>query len=205
MGLYEKHVLPHVINLCCGLEPIMRQRQKVVPLATGRVLEVGLGTGLNLPFYNADAVDHIYGLEPSPDMRKRAQKAVDAAAVPVELIDLHGEEIPLDDHSVDTVVMTYTLCTIPQTEIALRQMARVLKPGGRLLFCEHGAAPDAAVRKWQDRVNPYWRKIGGGCNLNRAIPDLIAQGGFTVSGLETLYLPGWRPATYNYWGAATPR
>jgi len=183
----------------------MRQREKIVPLAEGRVLEIGLGSGLNLPYYDPEKVDKLWGLEPSPEMRRMAQPIIEAAPVDVELIDLPGEEIPLEDKTVDTIVTTYTLCTIPETEQALRQMARVLKPGGRMLFCEHGAAPDASVRRWQDRLNPIWKRIGGGCHLNRDIPKVIDQGGFEVVDLETMYLPGFRFAGFNYWGAATAR
>jgi len=202
MGLYENYVLPRLIHFACSQEPDMRQREKVVPLATGRVLEIGMGSGLNLSYYDPEKVDVVLGLEPSAAMRKMARKAVASSPVPIEFIDLPGEEIPLEDNSVDTVLVTFTLCTIPETELALRQMARVLKPGGELIFCEHGAAPDEAVRKWQDRVNPLWKRIGGGCNLNRVIPDLITQGGFKIQGLETMYLPGWKPASFQYWGTA---
>jgi len=183
----------------------MRQRQKLVPLAKGRVLEVGIGSGLNLPFYNADAVAEVWGLEPSPEMTSMAAEAAKQVSVDVEFVAAGAEEIPLDSASFDTVVVTYSLCTIPDGETALREMARVLRPGGRLLFCEHGAAPDASVRRWQDRINPVWKRLGGGCNLNRDIPDLIRRGGFEITGMETMYLPGWRPATFNYWGSAAVR
>ncbi len=132
-----------------------------------------------------------------------AEEAARSMSFDVEFIGLPGEEIPLEDNSVDTVLITYTLCTIPETEPALRGMARVLKPGGELIFCEHGVAPDETVRRWQDRINPIWKRLGGGCHLNRAIPDLIEQGGFRIKGIETMYLPGWRPASFNYWGTAT--
>jgi ubiquinone/menaquinone biosynthesis C-methylase UbiE len=122
----------------------------------------------------------------------------------VEFLGLPCEEIPLDDRSVDTVLMTYTLCTIPETERAVRGMKRVLKPGGRLIFCEHGAAPDASVRRWQDRINPLWKRISGGCHTNRAIPQLIEAGGFRIENIDTMYIPGWRPLTFNYWGTAVP-
>ncbi len=181
----------------------MRQRKKVVPRARGRVLEIGIGSGLNLPFYDASQVSKLWGLDPSPEMTRMAETAARSAPFEVEFIGLPGEEIPLEDSSVDTVLMTYTLCTIPDTESALRQMARVLRPGGELIFCEHGAAPDPRVRRWQHRIDPVWKRFGGGCHLNRAIPSLIKQGGFKVNELDTMYLPGWRPATFNYWGSAS--
>ncbi len=202
MSLYEKYVLPKCLHWACNIKPIRRQREKVVPLAEGRVLEIGIGSGLNLPFYNREKVDKLWGLEPAVAMRRQAEQRAAQLNMDVEFLDLPGEEIPLEDDSVDTVLMTYTLCTIPDAERALRGMARVLRPGGRLIFCEHGAAPDESVRRWQDRINPLWKKIGGGCNVNRPIPDLIQQGGFRIGSIETMYLPGWRPLTFNYWGTA---
>ena len=181
----------------------MLQREKVVPKAHGVVLEVGIGSGLNIPFYDANRVTKVLGLDPSPDITRIARKAAAEAAVDVEFIDLPGEEIPLDDNSVDTVLFTYTLCSIPDTEAALRNMARVLKPGGELLFCEHGAAPDPKVRSWQDRIDPAWGHVAGGCHLNRDIPTLIEQGGFNISGIKKEYLPGPKFLTFNYRGSAT--
>ena len=180
----------------------MRQREKLVPLASGRVLEVGMGSGLNLPFYDARRVTKVWGLEPSPEMSKMASAAVEAVAFDVEFVSAGGEQIPLDSESFDTVLMTFTLCTIPDAERALREIARVLKRGGQLLFCEHGAAPDAGVRRWQNRINPLWRRLAGGCHLNRDIPGLIRRGGFEITRMDTMYIPGWRPASFNYWGAA---
>jgi ubiquinone/menaquinone biosynthesis C-methylase UbiE len=205
MGIYAKYVLPHVLHLACGVESCAKQREKVVPLASGEVLEIGVGSGLNLPFYDASRITRLWGLEPSAEMRALASDAVDGLPFKFEFIDLPGEEIPLEANSVDTVLVTYTLCTIAETEPALRGMARVLRPGGKLIFCEHGAAPDADVRRWQDRLNPVWKRFGGGCNLNREIPDLIREGGFEIDHLESMYLPGWRLAEFNYWGSASPR
>lgn len=205
MGLYDRYVLPKVVHLACGLKPQMRQREKVVPRAHGRVLEVGIGSGLNLPYYDAAKVSKVWGLDPSPEMTRMARRAADALPFEVEFIGLPGDEVPLEDDSVDTVVMTYTLCTIPDTSAALRQISRVLRPGGELIFCEHGAAPDTSVRRWQDRINPLWKRLGGGCNLNRAIPTVLETGGFKITSLDTMYIPGWRPASFNYWGAAVPQ
>lgn len=205
MGLYRRYILPRVINFTCGLKPSMRQREKVVPRARGRVLEVGIGSGLNLQFYDSTKVSKVWGLDPAPEMTRMAKRAARSVPFEVEFIGLPGDEIPLDDDSVDTVLVTYTLCTIPDTIPALRQMSRVLRPGGELIFCEHGAAPDASVRRWQDRLNPIWKRLGGGCNLNRPIPALIEAGGFRIRSLDTMYIPGWRPASFNYWGTAVPR
>ncbi len=202
MGFYENHILPHVINLACGVKPVRRQREKVVPSAQGKVLEVGMGTGLNMPYYNGDLVDVIYGLEPNAKSCEMAADPILKAGLNVDFIGLDGQEIPLDNNSVDTVVLTYTLCTIPDARKAVKEMRRVLKPGGKLLFSEHGKAPDEAVRKWQERINPMWKILGGGCNLNRNIPDLIKNGDFTIEALDEMYLPGPKFATYTYWGSA---
>jgi SAM-dependent methyltransferase len=205
MGLYDRFILPRVVHFTCGLKPNMRQREKVVPNARGRVLEVGIGSGLNFPFYDPSKVTMVWGLDPSPEMTAMAQRAARSLPFKVEFIGLPGDEIPLEDDSVDTVLVTYTLCTIPDTVAALRQMRRVLRPGGELIFCEHGAAPDAGVRRQQDRLNPIWKRLSGGCNLNRPIPDLIDAGGFRIERLDTMYIPGWRPACFNYWGSAISR
>ncbi|MCB1689837.1 MAG: class I SAM-dependent methyltransferase [Halioglobus sp.] len=203
MGFYDKYVLPRFINCACGTKPIMKQREKVVPLARGTVLEIGIGTGLNLPLYDASTVDRVIGLDPSEASWELAGARAAHLDFDVEFIGLPGEQIPLEDASVDTVLVTFALCTIPDPVTALKGMARVLRPGGRLVFCEHGKAPDSSVCKWQDRINPYWRRFAGGCNLNRDIPGLLEEGGFAVSELQNAYLPGTpRIAGYNYWGSA---
>ncbi len=204
MSFYEEHCLPHLIHCACGQKIIQRQRAEIVPVAEGRVLEVGMGSALNIPFYDPDRVELVWGLEPSPAMRRKAHKNLRQAPFEVQLLDLPGEEIPLDDHSVDTILLTYTLCTIPDWRVAMQQMRRVLRPGGKLLFCEHGAAPDARIRKWQNRVNPLWKKVAGGCNLNRPIPELIETGGFSIQSLDSGYLPGPKFAAFNYRGIAKP-
>jgi ubiquinone/menaquinone biosynthesis C-methylase UbiE len=204
MSFYEERVLPHIITKLCSSSPNQKQRQKIVPLAEGRVLEIGFGSGLNVPFYDTSKVERIWGLEPSAGMRAKAKPLVDASSLEIEFIDLPGEEIPLDTNSADTVLVTYTLCTIPDAIAALEGMRRVLKPGGRLLYCEHGQAPDESVRRWQNRINPSWRKVAGGCNMNRDIPAVLEAGGFKVQTDERMYIPGVRVLSYNYWGSATP-
>ena len=204
MGLYDTYVLPHLIALTCGGSDIARQREKVVPHAMGRVLEVGMGPGLNLPFYDRSKVELIWGLEPSEGMRRKAAPAVQATDLDVRWLDLPGEEIPLDDHSVDTVVLTYTLCSIADWERALDQMRRVLKPRGQLLFSEHGESPDDSVRKWQHRIDPVWTRLAGGCHIIRPIPQMIERAGFDFMRLESAYLPGPKIALYQSWGAARP-
>lgn len=203
MGLYERHVLPHFLNCACGTSPIMKQREKVVPKAQGVVLEIGIGTGLNLPFYDAARVERLIGLDPSERAWELAAPRAQALAFPLEFIGTSGEEIPLESNSIDTIVMTYSLCTIPDPQLALEGMRRVLKPGGQMLFCEHGIAPDVSVQRWQDRLDGLWGKIAGGCHLNRDIPQLLTAGGFQTVELDTMYVPGTpRFAAYNYWGSA---
>jgi len=204
MGIYNKFLLPHIIHFTCGLKPNMRQREKVIPLAQGRVLEIGVGSGLNFPYYNPNKVSKVYGLDPSLEIRLKAEKAARDLPFEVEFIGLPGEEIPLENKSIDTLVMTYTLCSIPDYLTALQQMLRVLKPGGHLVFCEHGLAPDLPVQKWQHRLTPVWKRLGGGCHLDRNIPELLQQGGFNKLEMETMYIPGWRPASFNFWGVARP-
>lgn len=205
MGVWEQRILPWLIDAGCGTSPIMKQRAKVVPLATGVVLEPGMGPGHNLALYDPSRVEMVWGLEPAQAMRGRAQRNLDTSPVPVRWLDLPGERVPLDDASVDTVVLTYTLCTIADWAAALAQFRRVLKPDGRLLFCEHGLAPDPGVQMWQHRINGGWQKLCGGCNLNRDIPAMLRSAGFTPERVETAYLPGTpRFAGFNYWGEARP-
>jgi len=204
MSLYDRYLLPPLLSAAMSAKPITYQRRKVVPRAEGRVLEVGFGAGHNLPFYDAAKVTHLWALEPSREMRERAAGRLAASPLEIEFLDLPGEAIPLDSDAADTVLVTYTLCTIPDVMRALGEMRRVLKPDGRMIFCEHGEAPDANVNRWQQRLTPVWKAIGGGCHLGRPIPRLIRDAGFRVDGLETMYLPGTpRFAGFNYWGMAT--
>lgn len=202
MNLYDRWMLPRIVHWTCGLKPTMRQRAKIVPAATGRVLEVGFGSGLNLEYYDRARVRHLWALEPSRDMWNLASARLPGSGLDVEFVEARAEAVPLEDHSADTVLVTYTLCTVPEVAPALGEMRRVLKPDGRLLFCEHGEAPDAAVRRWQNRLNGAWRRLGGGCNLNRRIPGLLCSAGFRIEWMEAMYIPGFRPASFNYWGAA---
>lgn len=203
MPLYEHFVLPHLIDYACSIGPIMKLRQQIVPRAEGIVLEVGMGSGTNLQYYDPARVDFVWGLEPSEGMRRKAKTNVSRSLVDVRWLDLPGEQIPLEDNSVDSVLLTFTLCTIPDWRAALRQMLRVLKPGGKLLFCEHGQSPDSGIRKWQDRVTPAWKKMAGGCHLNRPIDRLIEEGGFLIQEIDNLYVRNTpRIAGYIYHGVA---
>ena len=203
MSLYDKYVLPKFINCACGSKPVARQRKKVVPLAEGKVLEVGIGSGLNLPFYDKSKIDELWGLDPSEELSEMARKVADSEQMEVNFISSGAEEISLPDDHFDSVLVTYTMCTIPEVIRANGEIRRVLKNGGKMIFCEHGEAPDENIRKWQKRINPIWGKFAGGCNINRKIPSLIEDSGFDIIELEEMYLPSTpRIAGYNYWGYA---
>ena len=203
MGFYNRYILPLCLDKACGIGPIEKQRAKIVPLATGRVVEIGIGSGLNLPHYDADKVEHITGIDPDEAIWKRSQKRRDACPIPIERLGLSGQNIPLDNKSADTVLVTYSLCTIPNPVKALKEMKRILKPEGRLLFCEHGKAPDAKTARTQARIDPIWKKLAGGCHSGRDIPHLIKEAGFNIETLEEMYIPGPKVLSYNYWGQAT--
>lgn len=202
MGFYDTYILPPLLDFAMRQPPIMKQRAKVVPEAKGRILEIGMGSGLNLGFYDRSKITSLDGLEPSEELRVLARERAKKEGIEIDFIGLRGEEIPAEDSSYDTLVMTYTLCTIPDPETALGEMRRVLAPGGSLLFVEHGNAPDPSVEQWQKRINPFWKRIAGGCNLNRNVPSLLMATGFDVQSMDTMYLPGPKPMTYNYWGRA---
>lgn len=202
MDFYERYLLPNLVHFACGQKQTMKQREKIIPQAKGLVLEIGIGSGLNIPYYDTDKVDHLWGIDPSAEMWAIARKNAKEHHLDAEFFESGAESIPLDGNSADTVVMTYTLCTIPDAQAALQEIRRVLKPGGKLLFCEHGEAPDENVLRWQNRVNPLWKKLAGGCNLNRPVPRLLEECGFSISDMQTMYIPGWKPACFNYWGTA---
>ena len=203
MNFYDKYILPSLINCGCGTKPMRYQRQKIVPLAEGSVLEIGIGSGLNLPFYDLGKINKIWGLDPSKELNNMAKNISTTIDVEVDFIIGGAEEIPLPDNSVDTVLLTYTLCTIAEVKDSIREMERVLKTSGRMLFCEHGLAPDEKVVKWQERLNPFWKKIAGGCHLNRNIPKIIEDSKFKIVKLESMYLPKTpKFAGFNYWGEA---
>ncbi|VEE17300.1 class I SAM-dependent methyltransferase [Ectopseudomonas mendocina] len=202
MGLYDRHILPHLIDFACGMGAVMKARSQLVPQARGRVLEIGIGSGLNLSFYDPQRVEVVVGVDPSAAMQRLARERVARCQVPVEMIALELGQIQAANASFDDIVCTFTLCTIPDAIAALREMRRVLKPGGRLLFCEHGLAPDLPVVRWQKRLTPLWKPLAGGCHLDRDIPALIGAGGFHIRELSTGYLKGPRPMTHVYRGWA---
>ena len=203
MGFYSDTILPRLVTCACGTKPILKQREKIVPLATGRVLEIGVGAGHNLPYYDSRQVDSVVGIDPCTTSWRLAQPRAKELGVPLEFVEGSAEDMPLPEATFDSVLMTYSLCTIPDAHAALSEIRRVLKPGGRLLFCEHGEAPDPSVARWQARVNPMWSRILGGCNLNRPILSWIAEAGFSMQSFDQMYLPGTpRIAGFNVWGSA---
>ena len=203
MGIYAKYLLPRIIDLAMRNEDSRRLRAEWIPLASGRVLEIGIGSGLNLPFYSP-AVREVFGVDPSRELERLARKRVRGNSFPVEyLLQPADERLPLEDEAFDTVVVTWSLCSIPNPAKALQEARRVLKAGGGLIFLEHGLAPEESVRTWQERLTPWWKRVAGGCHLNRKIDDLVASAGFDIDELRTGYLRGPRPMTYSYQGLAT--
>jgi ubiquinone/menaquinone biosynthesis C-methylase UbiE len=204
MGFYAEWILPPLIDWSMRNKRLRPYRERTAGAAEGRVLDVGIGSGLNLPFYARQARE-IFGLDPSLTLLARAQSKALRTQTPVHLLEGSAERIPLADHTIDTVVMTWTGCSIPEICAALEEMRRVLRPGGRLLFVEHGRAPDPGVARWQDRLDPFWQRFSGGCHLNRKIDDLLSDAGFQVGRLATGYIPGPKIMTFFYEGAAMPR
>jgi len=200
MALYGDHVLPCLTHLAMSNRRLIEYRRRMVSQARGRVLETGIGSGLNLPFYGGQ-VASVYGIDPSAALLRRAGRL---PAIRAELAEASAEIIPFDHNVFDTVVTTWTLCTIPQVISALREMRRVLRQDGRLLFVEHGLAPDRGVAWWQHRLTPCWKCLGGGCHLNRKIDDLVTAAGFHIEELDTGYMQGRNPFAFMYEGVARP-
>jgi ubiquinone/menaquinone biosynthesis C-methylase UbiE len=203
MSFYQHHALPRLLHMVMQQEAMVPYHRRVIGAAEGRVLEVGIGSGLNLPLYGP-SVRSVIGLDPSPELLLMARDRARTALVPVKLLEASAETVPLDDASIDTVVTTWTLCTIPDAPRALSELRRVLRPGGALLFVEHGRAPEFGVARWQDRLDPMWRRLAGGCHLNRKIDELISGSGFRIDALTNARLPGPRTHTFLYEGRARP-
>jgi SAM-dependent methyltransferase len=203
MGLYERYLLPKFIGCACGAKPIMRQRRKIVPLAEGETLEIGIGAGHNLKYYESTRVTRVVGLEPLAPLRDMAAMAARPDGLKLDLVDGLAEAMPFETGRFDSIVCTFTLCSVASVERVLAEARRVLKPGGVFLFCEHGLAPDADVAVWQRRLDPLWKRIAGNCHLSRPVAKGIAANGFSIDKVETMYLPGTpRFAGWNEWGAA---
>jgi SAM-dependent methyltransferase len=203
VSFYNDHVLPHVVNLSMRNRVLAPYRTRVISKAVGRVLEIGVGSGLNFALYPS-SVREVVGLEPSGRLVTMATRSAECSPRPVTIIKGSAEHMPVDSRSVDTVVTTWTLCSIADLPRALTEMRRVLKPSGQLLFVEHGLAPEESVRRWQNRLTPLWKRIGGGCHLNRPIQSLIQDAGFVIAQVQTGYMQGPKPMTFMYEGRATP-
>ena len=204
-SFYDRFILPKLLTCACSSSPMMRQRAKIVPQASGRVLELGIGMGLNLSFYDPDKVSAVVGVDPAAELRAAASAAPRDPRLAVTIEDGTAEALPFADASFDSVVCTFTLCSVHTPAAALAEARRVLKPSGRLLFCEHGLAPDAGVARWQRRIEPIWKRIAGGCHLTRPIASAIAAAGFKLDRVESMYVPKTpRIAAWNEWGVATP-
>jgi ubiquinone/menaquinone biosynthesis C-methylase UbiE len=204
MGFYQDRIVPHLVRLSMRNEMLVPYRRRIVPAAEGRVLELGIGSGVNLPLYST-GVREVIGFDPSAKLLDMARGAARPLARLIELVEGSAETIPLEDASVDSVVSTWTLCSIPDVARALAEVRRVLNPSGHFLFVEHGRSPDASVRRWQDRLTPIWKRLAGGCHLNRAIPQLLQDSGFQIEHLETGYMRGPKTMTFMYEGHARPR
>jgi ubiquinone/menaquinone biosynthesis C-methylase UbiE len=203
-SFYDRHIMPRLIGCACGSKPITYQRKKVVPRASGKVLELGIGGGMNLAFYNPDMVTSVSGVDPSAELRAYAEAAPRPEGLKVDIQEGSAESLPFDDNSFDCIVCTFTLCTVQSPSAALAEARRVLKPGGRFLFCEHGLAPDPDVAKWQRRIEPVWKRLAGGCHLTRPVASTLTAAGLTVTDLQTMYLPSTpRIAGWSEWGEAT--
>jgi SAM-dependent methyltransferase len=204
-SFYDRHILPRFLKCACSAPPIARQRAKIVPKAEGRVLELGIGMGLNLPFYDPAKVESVVGVDPTPELRAIAEAAPRDPRLSVKVEPGTAEALPFEDKSFDCVVCTFTLCSVHTPQKALAEARRVLKPGGRFLYCEHGLSPDPGVAKWQRRIEPVWKRLAGGCHLTRPVSSAIEAAGFRLGPHESMYLPktphfaGW-----NEWGVATP-
>jgi len=204
MGFYSSWLFPRVLDLAMKQEQITPFRERIGAAASGRVLDLGIGSGVNLRFYGA-AARSIVGIDPSLELLRFAEERGKTASCPVELLRASGEQLPIEDKTIDTVVVTFTLCSVTSAEKVLAETRRVLRPGGKLLFAEHGRAPDAGVARWQDRLTPVWKRVAGGCHLNRKPDDLITSAGFRIEHMDTGYLPrGPRPMTFVYSGSGSP-
>lgn len=199
---YLRRILPYLIDFAGSLEPMLRKRREVVPLVFGRALEIGFGTGLNMAYYDGSSVREVFGLEPYSHLPGKTRERVAGSGITFRSVPASAEDIPFEDGTFDSAVMTYTLCSIPHPLEALREIRRILKPGGKLYYCEHGLAPEACVRRCQNALDPFWNRISGGCHLNRNVPALLQEAAFDTAGMRSAYISSLRFVSYNYWGEA---
>ena len=201
--MYDKYILPYLLNFTCGQKPFIKQREKIVPMAKGRVLEIGIGSGLNLPYLDASRIDSLVSIDPSEELIGIAEQRINDSMPKIEFIVSKAEQMSFNDNTFDTVLMTYTMCTVDDASRVLDEIKRVLKSDGQLLFCEHGLAPEEKVVVWQNRINRFWPHISGGCNINKDIPNLIKKAGLNILSMDEMYLPRTpKILGYNYWGTA---
>ena len=204
MGIYNQYLLPKLLDCCCSIAEIEKYRKKWIPYASGNILEVGIGSGLNLPFYKNAKLNKLWGIDPSEELISMASKVAVKEQLDVQFIHGSATQIPLPNNVIDDVIMTYTMCSILEIELVLKEIKRVLKPDGQLIFCEHGRSPDNKVEKWQNRISPIWKILFGGCEINKDIPRLMSDSGYTIQQLERGYLLNTpKIAGYNYAGVAT--
>jgi ubiquinone/menaquinone biosynthesis C-methylase UbiE len=205
MGLYDKYILPKAIHWACQIGPAMQQRAKVIPQARGEVLEIGIGSGHNLEFYDSEKVRSVIGVDPSLETWKEHDVSINDLNFHFQYVQAFAQDLPFENNAFDSVVITYSLCSIHEHEKIFTEIRRVLKPTGFMHFCEHGKAPDKWVERWQNWITPIWKRFGGGCHLNKDIPKIITDHGMSISRLNEDYIPGWKPASFNYWGHAQVR
>jgi len=205
MGLWARYVLPVLVEKACRSSAILEERQRWVPRAHGQVLELGVGSGLNLAFYDPARVEHVTGIDPSPALLARAAQRVGAVPVPVELVTCSAEKLPFPDATFDSALVTYSLCSVAEPALALAEVRRVLRPGGELIFVEHGLASDVGTQRWQHRLTPLWRRVGGGCHLDRDLPAILRAAGYRLDELKAAYAEGASWLSYTYEGIARPR
>lgn len=202
--LYDKYVCPHLINYAMQMKPFRKQREKVIPAASGRVLEIGIGSGLNFNYYNKENVSEVFAVEPDGILLEKAQQNAKINNINLNVQQLKAEELPFDNNSFDTIISTYTMCSIPGLSSAMSEINRVVKPNGKLLFSEHGKSPDMNVFKWQKRMNGIQKRIAGGCHLDVDIPNEIIKANFKLNKIDSMYVPGPKFLSYHYWGVASP-
>ena len=202
--LYDKYVCPHLINYAMQMKPFRKQRKKVIPSASGRVLEIGIGSGLNFNYYNKENVSEVFAVEPDSILLEKAQQNAKINNINLNVQQLKAEELPFDNNSFDTIISTYTMCSIPGLSSAMSEINRVMKPNGKLLFSEHGKSPDMNVFKWQKRMNGIQKRIAGGCHLDVDIPNEIIKANFKLNKIDSMYVPGPKFLSYHYWGVASP-
>ena len=199
--LYDQYICPHLINWAMQSKPFTKQRMKIIPMARGRVLEIGIGSGLNFKYYND--ITEVFAVEPDGVLLEKAKVRAQQNNISLNIQQISAEKLPFEDNFFDTVISTYTMCSIANLSLALNEIKRVLKKEGKLIFSEHGKAPDVNIYNWQKRLNPIQKRIAGGCQLDVNIPVVIKDSGFETLSFDSMYIPGPKFLSYHYWGTAT--